>query len=155
PALVLACPGLVGGTVTVATHAVRRDNLAAELEAVERFLAAGRSEREVAAATGLAPAAVRQRDRPLGLHPASLAAPNPRHGGMSMAGWLKDCLHCSGEAVGLGLEHGAAAAFDVVGPVGQATEKRAHLLADLGSGPEAGVRRHVRTDPAPDRLVGI
>jgi ParB/RepB/Spo0J family partition protein len=74
PALVLECTGLVGGTVTVAKHAVRRDNLAAELEAMERFLAAGRSEREVASATGLAPAAVRQRIRLLGLHPDLLAA---------------------------------------------------------------------------------
>jgi ParB-like chromosome segregation protein Spo0J len=74
PALVIACGGLVGGTITVAKHAVRRDNLAAELEAVERFLTADKSERDVASATGLTVAAVRQRARLLGLHPDLLAA---------------------------------------------------------------------------------
>lgn len=73
-ALVIECAGAVAGTVTIAKHATRRDNLAAELEAIARFVAAGQGGREIAAATGLAPNTVRQRLRLLGLHPRLLQA---------------------------------------------------------------------------------
>src|SRR5436309_12769465 len=71
-----------------------------------------------------------------------------------MAGWMENSLDSGGESVGLGLENGAAAAFDLVGPVDQTTEERTDLFTDLGRGPEAGVGRHFRADPAPDVLTG-
>ena len=71
-----------------------------------------------------------------------------------MVGWLEDGLNSGGESVGLGLEHGAAAAFDFVGPVGQTTEEGVHLLMDLGLGPEAGVGGDFGTNPTPDMLIG-
>lgn len=74
PCLVVEAAGLVGSTVAVAKHATRRANLAAELAAVERMAATGRSEQEIAAATGLAPQSIRQRLRLRGLHPDLRAA---------------------------------------------------------------------------------
>ncbi len=74
PCLVVEAAGLVGSTVAVAKHATRRANLAAELAAVERMAATGRSEQEIVAATGLAPQSVRQRLRLRGLHPDLRAA---------------------------------------------------------------------------------
>lgn len=74
PCLVVETAGLVGSTVAVAKHATRRDNLAAELAAVESMAATGRSEQEIAAATGLGPERVRQRLRLRGLHPDLRAA---------------------------------------------------------------------------------
>jgi hypothetical protein len=71
-----------------------------------------------------------------------------------MVGWLKDGLNSGGESVGLGLKNGAAAVFDFVGPVGQATEERIDLFTDLGLGTKAGVGRHFGADPAPDMLTG-
>ena len=59
-----------------------------------------------------------------------------------MVGWRKDGLNSGGESVGLGLKNGAAAVFDFVGPVGQATEERIDLFTDLGLGTKAGVDRH-------------
>ena len=67
-----------------------------------------------------------------------LRALNRIQGGIYMAGWLKDGLHLGGEGVGLGLEDGATAPFDLIGPVGQATEERADVLPDLRRGPKAG-----------------
>jgi hypothetical protein len=71
-----------------------------------------------------------------------------------MVGRLKYGLNSRGERVGLGLENGATTALDFVGPVGQPTEERAHVLADLGPGAEAGVGRRFGADPAPDVLTG-
>ena len=71
-----------------------------------------------------------------------------------MGGWLKDGVNSGGKGVGLGLEDGAAAAFDFVGLVGQTTEERTDLFTDLGLGPEAGVGGHFGADPAPDVLTG-
>ena len=39
-----------------------------------------------------------------------------------------------GEGLGLGLQDGPAAAFDLLCAVGQAAEERPYLLADLGLG---------------------
>src|SRR5437868_6362844 len=72
-----------------------------------------------------------------------------------MAGWMENSLDSGGESVGLGLENGAAAAFDFVSPIGQATKERAHFLADLGRGAEAGVGGHFSADPAPDVLIRV
>ena len=63
-----------GDAVTLAAHATRRDNLAAELEALERLVAAGADAGEIARATGWAPNTTRHRLRLLGLHPALRAA---------------------------------------------------------------------------------
>jgi hypothetical protein len=41
-----------------------------------------------------------------------------------MVGWLKDGLNGGGERIGFGLKHGATAALDFVGPIGQASEER-------------------------------
>ena len=72
-----------------------------------------------------------------------------------MGGRLKDRVDSSGVAIGFGLEDGLAAAFDFINPIGQATEERAHLLADSGCGSEARVGGHFRADPAPDMLVRV
>lgn len=50
------------------THATRRDNPAAELDAIERLLALGVDERAIARETGLRLATIRQRLRLLSLH---------------------------------------------------------------------------------------
>jgi ParB-like chromosome segregation protein Spo0J len=63
-----------GDALTLAAHATRRDNLAAELGALERLVAAGADAGEIARATGWAPNTTRQRLRLLGLHPALRAA---------------------------------------------------------------------------------
>src|SRR4051812_760432 len=72
-----------------------------------------------------------------------------------MAGWMENSLDSGGENVGLGLENGAAAAVDFVGPVAPNTEERTDLFTDLGLGPEAGVGRHFSADPAPDVLIRV
>jgi len=71
-----------------------------------------------------------------------------------MGGRLKERVDSTGVEVGLGLEDGSAAAFDVVSPVGQATEECPYLLTNSGPGAEAGVGRHFCADPAPDVLTG-
>ena len=68
---------------------------------------------------------------------------------------MENSLDSGGESVGLGLENGAAAAFDFVGPVDQTTEERPDLFTDFGLGPEAGVGRHFSADPAPHMLTGL
>jgi hypothetical protein len=69
-----------------------------------------------------------------------------------MVGWVENGLNSGRENVGLGLENGATAAFDLVGPVGQTTEEGTDLFTDLALGAEAGVGRHFGADPAPDVL---
>ena len=60
-----------------------------------------------------------------------------------MAGRLKDRLNRGGEGVGFGLEDGAAAALDLVGPLAQSTEEGADRVTDAGFGAEAGVGGHL------------
>ena len=59
---------------------------------------------------------------------------NRSQGGICMGGWLEDRLNSGGEHIGLGLEDGSAAAFDLISPIGQTAEERADFLADLGCG---------------------
>src|SRR6266705_1019506 len=87
--------------------------------------------------------------------PKSFAPLNQGQDGIYMGSTLKDRVDSSGIAIGLGLEDSLAAAFDFISPIGQATEERAHFLADSGCGSEASVGGHFRADPAPDVLVRV
>jgi hypothetical protein len=72
-----------------------------------------------------------------------------------MGAWLENCLNSGGERIGLSLEDGSAAAFDLISSMGQTAEERADFLADSGFGAEASVGGHLSTEPAPDMLIGI
>src|SRR5205807_9327371 len=80
---------------------------------------------------------------------------NQGQGGIYMGKRLKDRVGRRGVAIGFGLQDRLAAACDFVSPIGQATKERAHFLADLGRGSEAGVGGHFRADPAPHMLVRV
>lgn len=69
----IAVDGAIPSTLTVADHAVRRDNAIADLAAIERLLAAGANETRIAQATGLSRSAIRHRLRLKALSPALLA----------------------------------------------------------------------------------
>src|SRR5947209_19984299 len=89
------------------------------------------------------------------LRVASDTSLNQGQGGIYMGKRLKDRVGRRGVAIGFGLQDRLAAACDFVSPIGQATKERAHFLADLGRGSEAGVGGHFRADPAPHMLVRV
>lgn len=61
--------GVVPASLLLLLNEQRRSNPLAELEAIEQLLAAGASEQDIARATGLAVATIRQRFRLTGAHP--------------------------------------------------------------------------------------
>ena len=63
PAWVADGDGALAGALALLVHGTRRDNPVAELEAIERLLAAGADERLIARDTGLAVPTIRQRLR--------------------------------------------------------------------------------------------
>ena len=65
---------------------------------------------------------------------------------------LTGCVH---KCIGLGLQFSAAPLLDFSRPVGQAGKEGIHLLANLGSGAEAEIGRHVFADPVPDGFVRV
>ena len=68
PAWVADGDRALAAALGLVTHATRRDNPAAELDAIERLLALGADERTIARETGLRLATIRQRLRLLSLH---------------------------------------------------------------------------------------
>ena len=59
------------------------------------------------------------------------------------------------EVVSLRLQGPSAAAFDLIGAVGDVAEELADVLLDFGLGAKAGVGGDLLADPAPDGLVRV
>jgi len=67
----------------------------------------------------------------------------------------KQLTGCRHERIGLSLQVPPTALLDFGCAFGQTSKESIHFLAHLGRGTEAGVRRHVFTNPVPDGFVGL
>lgn len=64
-----------------------------------------------------------------------------------VGGWYR-------QDVGLGLQHGPPAAFDLLGAGTETVEGHSNLFMDLLLGPQACIRGHVLPDPVPGGFRG-